>query len=180
MYRYLRNGCHLNCFVYILSSTWNLVVVFSWEPKCIFKRYLKMLCIDISTSFSSLQKFEGAAGQFRGALVSPNFWAYLSLMHELITSGVVDLPFSHYLSRDRVTPTLLCSQHLSLRNPAYIQSPIAVWSKVLPLTVSCLSPLPRHKSWLWHVMSESCQWLEVRQQFSPGTPVSLPLPLIIG
>ena len=43
---------------------------FSREPSCIFKCYLEMLCIETSTSLGSLQKFEGAAGEFKGALGS--------------------------------------------------------------------------------------------------------------
>ena len=43
---------------------------FSREPNCIFKSYLKELCIETSTSLSSLQRFEGAAGKFKGALGS--------------------------------------------------------------------------------------------------------------
>ena len=44
------------------------VKFFSREPNCIFKSYLKVLCIEISTALGSLQKFEGAAGEFKGAL----------------------------------------------------------------------------------------------------------------
>ena len=40
------------------------------EPNCIFKSYLKVLCIETSTTFGSLQKFEGAPGEFKGALSS--------------------------------------------------------------------------------------------------------------
>ena len=46
----------------------------------IFKSYLKMFCIETSSSLGSLQKFEGAAGEFKGALGSP---------HPLISSPVV-------------------------------------------------------------------------------------------
>ena len=40
---------------------------FSREPNCIFKSYLKVLCIETSTSLGSLQKYEGAEGKFKGA-----------------------------------------------------------------------------------------------------------------
>ena len=36
----------------------------------IFKSYLKVLCIETSTSLGSMQKFDGAAGEFKGALGS--------------------------------------------------------------------------------------------------------------
>ena len=41
-----------------------------WEPYCIFKSYLKVLCIETSTSLGSLQKYEEARGEFKGALGS--------------------------------------------------------------------------------------------------------------
>ena len=40
------------------------------EPNGIFISFIKMLCILNSTSFGSLQKFERAAGEFKGALGS--------------------------------------------------------------------------------------------------------------
>ena len=43
--------------------------LFFGEPKCIFKGFLKV-CIETSTSFGSLQKFEGAAGEFKRAIGS--------------------------------------------------------------------------------------------------------------
>ena len=46
------------------------IKIFSREPNCIFKKYLKALCIETSSFLGSLQKFEGAAGEFRGALGS--------------------------------------------------------------------------------------------------------------
>ena len=49
-----------------LSS--GLVKCFFREPNCIFKSYLKVVCIETSTSLGSLKKFEGAAGGFNGAL----------------------------------------------------------------------------------------------------------------
>ena len=55
---------------------------FSREPKCIFQSYLKVLRIETSTTLGSLQKFEGAAGEFKGALCS---W------HPLISSPAFTL-----------------------------------------------------------------------------------------
>ena len=46
------------------------IKLFSREPNCIFKSYLKVFCIENSISLSSRQKFEGAAGEFKGALGS--------------------------------------------------------------------------------------------------------------
>ena len=43
---------------------------FSKEPNFIFKSYLKVLCIEASTSLGSLQEFEGAEREFEGALGS--------------------------------------------------------------------------------------------------------------
>ena len=51
----------------------NKVVVFSREPNCISKSYLKVLCIETNTLVGSLQKFEGAAVEFKGALGSRHF-----------------------------------------------------------------------------------------------------------
>ena len=59
------------------------IKILSRKPNCmIFKSYLKVLYIKISTSKGSLQKFEGAAGEFKGALGS---------RHPLISS-----PASYY------------------------------------------------------------------------------------
>ena len=44
---------------------------FSREPDSIFKSYLKVFCIETSIFFCSLEKFEGAAGEFEEALGSP-------------------------------------------------------------------------------------------------------------
>ena len=49
-----------------------LLSVFSLEPNCIFNTYLKVLCIETSTSMGSMQKFEGAKGEFKG-LTPANF-----------------------------------------------------------------------------------------------------------
>ena len=46
------------------------IKIFSREPNCIFKRHFQVLCIETSTFLGSLQKFEGAAGEFKGALGS--------------------------------------------------------------------------------------------------------------
>ena len=46
------------------------IKIFSREPGCIFESHFQMLCIETSTSLGSLQKFEGAAGEFMGALGS--------------------------------------------------------------------------------------------------------------
>ena len=45
---------------------------------------------------------------------------------------------------------------------------MAVWSKALLLTASCLSSLFKSHLGMW----KSCQWLGIRQWFSPDTPVS--------
>ena len=45
-------------------------MILSREPNLIFKSYLKVLYIETSTSLGSLQKFEGAAGEFKGAVGS--------------------------------------------------------------------------------------------------------------
>ena len=44
------------------------IKILSREPNCIFSSYLEILCIETSTSLGSLEKFEGAAGEFNGAL----------------------------------------------------------------------------------------------------------------
>ena len=44
------------------------IKIFSGEPNCIFKSHLQVLCIETSTFLGSLQKFEGAAGEFKGDL----------------------------------------------------------------------------------------------------------------
>ena len=46
------------------------IKIFSREPNCIFKSHLQVLYIETSTFLGSLQKFEGAAGEFKGALSS--------------------------------------------------------------------------------------------------------------
>ena len=43
------------------------IKLFSREPNFIFKSYLKVLCIETSRFLGSLQKFEGATGEFKGA-----------------------------------------------------------------------------------------------------------------
>ena len=53
------------------------LIIFSREPNCIFKSYLKVLCMEPSTSLGSLQQFEGGAGEFKGAL---------GFQHRLISS----------------------------------------------------------------------------------------------
>ena len=44
---------------------------FSREPNCILKSYLKVLCIESSTSVGSLHKYGGAAVEFKGVLDTP-------------------------------------------------------------------------------------------------------------
>ena len=44
--------------------------IFPREPNCIFKSHLQVLCIETSTFLGSLQKFEGAAPEFKGAIGS--------------------------------------------------------------------------------------------------------------
>ena len=51
------------------------IKLFSREPNCILYSFLKVLCIETSTFLGSLQKFEGAAGEFKGALGS---WHHLT------------------------------------------------------------------------------------------------------
>ena len=46
------------------------IKIFSREPNCIFRSHLQLLCIETSTFLGSLQKFEGAAGEFKGVLSS--------------------------------------------------------------------------------------------------------------
>ena len=41
------------------------------ESDCIFKCYLKVLCMEASTSLDSLRKFEGAEGEFNEVLAAP-------------------------------------------------------------------------------------------------------------
>ena len=56
-----------------LYSPWRGLEInlkFSRQPNCIFKSYLKVLYIETSMPLGSLQKFEGAAGEFKGALGS--------------------------------------------------------------------------------------------------------------
>ena len=47
------------------------IKIFSREPNCILESHFQMLCIETSTFLGSLQKFEGAAGEFKGALGTP-------------------------------------------------------------------------------------------------------------
>ena len=56
------------------------IKLFSREPNCIFKSLPNVFCIENSTFLSSLQKSEGAAGEFKGGLGS---W------HPLISSPVI-------------------------------------------------------------------------------------------
>ena len=44
------------------------IKIFPREHNCIFKSHLQVLCIETSTFLGSLLKFEGAAGEFKGAL----------------------------------------------------------------------------------------------------------------
>ena len=74
-YPLINNQVQVNNYFVITHSVvlWNRArnsVFFSWEPNCIFKSYPKVLCIGTSTSLGSLQKFEGAPGEFKGALGS--------------------------------------------------------------------------------------------------------------
>ena len=55
--KYTNVGLEIKCF-------------FFQGATCIFKSYLKVLCIETSTSLGSLQEFEGDAGEFKGALRS--------------------------------------------------------------------------------------------------------------
>ena len=52
----------------------NSVFFFFMEPNCIFKSYLKVLCIETSKTFGSLHNFEGAPGEFKGANFEPWVW----------------------------------------------------------------------------------------------------------
>ena len=67
------------------------IKIFSREPNCIFKSHLQVLCIETSTFLGSLQKFEGAAGEFKGALgcwhsliSSPETYANYDNNHNLL------------------------------------------------------------------------------------------------
>ena len=42
-----------------------IIIIFTREPNCIFEIYIKMLCIETSTSLNSLQKFEASTGSLR-------------------------------------------------------------------------------------------------------------------
>ena len=46
------------------------IKILSREANSIILSYIEMLCIETSSSLGSLQKFEGAAGEFKGALGS--------------------------------------------------------------------------------------------------------------
>ena len=59
----IKGACELSCSGLKID-------LFSREPNCIFKRYLKVLCIETSTSLGTLQKFEEAARKIKGALGS--------------------------------------------------------------------------------------------------------------
>ena len=59
----------INCFLGIGTAGLE-IKLFSREPKRIIKSYLKVFCIGNSRSFGTLQKFEGAAVEFKGALGS--------------------------------------------------------------------------------------------------------------
>ena len=63
-----------------VASAFKGIDFFAREVNSIFKCYLKVLCIETSISLGSLQNFEGAVGEFKGALVPPtNFWALQTL-----------------------------------------------------------------------------------------------------
>ena len=74
----MKNSITVYCSSLFLLSGLEIKFFFR-EPNCIFKSFQKALCIETSTFFGSLQKFEGAAGEFKGALGS---W------HPLISSPV--------------------------------------------------------------------------------------------
>ena len=46
------------------------IKIFAKEPNCIFISFIKVLYISQSSSLGSLQKFEGAEGEFKGGLDS--------------------------------------------------------------------------------------------------------------
>ena len=46
------------------------IKILSRKPECIFISFLKVFCMSNNTYLGSLQKFEGAAGAFKGALGS--------------------------------------------------------------------------------------------------------------
>ena len=64
------------CFQIMAKTMFSGLKVFFREPNCIFKSYLKVLRIETSTSLDSLKKFEGAPGEFKGALGSLLFDNY--------------------------------------------------------------------------------------------------------
>ena len=66
-----KNLCILVLWAKVASASEGLRF-FSREPNCIFKSHLQVLCIETSTFLGSLQIFEGAAGEFKGALGSPH------------------------------------------------------------------------------------------------------------
>ena len=72
--------------LYILRL--KIKIVLFRVPNRFFKSYLKVLIIETSTSLGSLQKFEGAAGELKGALSS---WL------QLISSPAYacQLPYAH-------------------------------------------------------------------------------------
>ena len=53
-----------------MATVLNISLFFSREPNCIFKSYLKVLCIETSTSLGYLRKFEESAEDFKGDLGS--------------------------------------------------------------------------------------------------------------
>ena len=73
------------------------------EPYCIFKSYLKVLCIKTSTTLRSLQKFKGAPGEFKGALgsrhplISSPEWVNIALTRKRHKAAVLGLepPFEN-------------------------------------------------------------------------------------
>ena len=85
-----------HCFLSFISGFSGLEI--SREPNCIFISFIKVLCIANSTSLGSLQKFEGVAGVFKGALGS---------QHPLISSPD-SISFSYYF----LLIPLVISDHL--------------------------------------------------------------------
>ena len=69
---------------------------FSRKPNCIFKCYLKVLCIETSTSLGSLQKFEGVAWEFKGALGSQGPLILSRAYCHPLYSGTLCEPFCHF------------------------------------------------------------------------------------
>ena len=63
-----------------VASAFKGLDFFAREVNSILKCYLKVLCIETSTSLGSLQKFEGAVGEFKGALVPPTIFGPCKLI----------------------------------------------------------------------------------------------------